>query len=104
MFISVSCFVSQGASKQFPCGFEHLPYPLGSKEGISTSPFLKKEGMNLTAVTFAVENGHTVAFVGTSDGRILKVISKTWLTFLKAGLVFKIWQLQSVIENPLVTC
>lgn len=34
---------------------------------------LQKEGMNLTAVTVAVENGHTVAFLGTSDGKILKV-------------------------------
>uniref|UniRef100_A0A803TVH2 Plexin B2 n=1 Tax=Anolis carolinensis TaxID=28377 RepID=A0A803TVH2_ANOCA len=57
----------------FPCGSEHLPYPLGSKEGISAEPLLKKDGINLTAVTFTVENGKTVVFVGTSDGRILKV-------------------------------
>ncbi|XP_077194444.1 plexin-B2 isoform X4 [Paroedura picta] len=60
-------------SKTFPCGSEHLPYPLGSKEGITAEPLLKKEGVKLTAVTFAVENEHTVAFVGTSDGRILKI-------------------------------
>lgn len=59
--------------KKYPCGFEHLPYPLGSKEGVTAEPVLQKEGINLTAVTFTVENGHTVAFVGTSDGRILKV-------------------------------
>nr|XP_020652892.1 plexin-B2 [Pogona vitticeps]XP_020652893.1 plexin-B2 [Pogona vitticeps] len=63
----------QNSSKTFPCGYEHLPYPLGSKEGISAKPLLKKEGINLTAVTFAVENENTVVFVGTSDGRILKV-------------------------------
>ncbi|XP_053109214.1 plexin-B2 isoform X2 [Hemicordylus capensis] len=63
----------QGSSKNFPCGGEHLPYPLGSKEGVSTTPVLKKEGVDLTAVTFAAENGQTVVFVGTSDGRILKV-------------------------------
>uniref|UniRef100_A0A8D2LM27 Plexin B2 n=1 Tax=Varanus komodoensis TaxID=61221 RepID=A0A8D2LM27_VARKO len=59
--------------KTFPCGSEHLPYPLGSKEGISAKPILKREGINLTAVTFTVENEKTVLFVGTSDGRILKV-------------------------------
>uniref|UniRef100_A0A803SY08 Plexin B2 n=1 Tax=Anolis carolinensis TaxID=28377 RepID=A0A803SY08_ANOCA len=61
------------SSQTFPCGSEHLPYPLGSKEGISAEPLLKKDGINLTAVTFTVENGKTVVFVGTSDGRILKV-------------------------------
>ncbi|XP_044279378.1 plexin-B2 isoform X2 [Varanus komodoensis] len=61
------------SSKTFPCGSEHLPYPLGSKEGISAKPILKREGINLTAVTFTVENEKTVLFVGTSDGRILKV-------------------------------
>ncbi|XP_061496174.1 plexin-B2 isoform X2 [Rhineura floridana] len=65
--------VDENSSQTFPCGSEHLPYPLGSKEGITREPLLKKEGIDLTAVTFAVENGHTVAFVGTSDGRILKV-------------------------------
>lgn len=41
---------------------------------------LQKEGMNLTAVTVAVENGHTVAFLGTSDGKILKVNQLDWKT------------------------
>ncbi|XP_067420426.1 plexin-B2 isoform X2 [Emydura macquarii macquarii] len=67
----------QNTSKNFPCGYEHLPYPLGSKHGIVVNPLLQKEGMNLTAVTVTVENGHTVAFLGTSDGRILKVFLGT---------------------------
>ncbi|XP_025936353.1 plexin-B2 isoform X2 [Apteryx rowi] len=64
---------SKNASKNFPCGSEHLPYLLGSKNGVIEKPVLQKEGMNLTAVTVTVENGHTVAFLGTSDGKILKV-------------------------------
>lgn len=28
----------------------------------------------MTAVTVTAENGHTIAFLGTSDGRILKVL------------------------------
>ncbi|XP_062990148.1 plexin-B2 isoform X2 [Elgaria multicarinata webbii] len=63
----------ENSSRTFPCGSEHLPYPLGSKEGISAEPLFKKEGINLTAVTFTMENENTVVFVGTSDGRILKV-------------------------------
>nr|XP_006122669.1 plexin-B2 [Pelodiscus sinensis]XP_006122670.1 plexin-B2 [Pelodiscus sinensis]XP_006122671.1 plexin-B2 [Pelodiscus sinensis]XP_006122672.1 plexin-B2 [Pelodiscus sinensis]XP_006122674.1 plexin-B2 [Pelodiscus sinensis]XP_006122675.1 plexin-B2 [Pelodiscus sinensis]XP_014428880.1 plexin-B2 [Pelodiscus sinensis] len=67
----------QGAIKNFTCGSEHLPYPLGSESGIDAKPLLQKEGINLTAVTVAVENGHTVAFLGTSEGNILKVLLTT---------------------------
>uniref|UniRef100_A0A8C3I8V6 Plexin B2 n=1 Tax=Chrysemys picta bellii TaxID=8478 RepID=A0A8C3I8V6_CHRPI len=67
----------EGASKNFLCGSEHLPYPLGSTKNIVGKPLLQKEGMNLTAVTVTVENGHTVAFLGTSLGRILKVFLRT---------------------------
>nr|XP_021494600.1 plexin-B2 isoform X1 [Meriones unguiculatus]XP_021494601.1 plexin-B2 isoform X1 [Meriones unguiculatus]XP_021494602.1 plexin-B2 isoform X1 [Meriones unguiculatus] len=63
----------QGASESFPCGSEHLPYPLGSRNGLETTALLYRGGLNLTAVTVTAENGHTVAFLGTSDGRILKV-------------------------------
>ncbi|XP_021039704.1 plexin-B2 [Mus caroli] len=62
-----------GASESFPCGSEHLPYPLGSRDGLITTAVLHRGGLNLTAVTVTAENDHTVAFLGTSDGRILKV-------------------------------
>ncbi|XP_040843627.1 plexin-B2 isoform X1 [Ochotona curzoniae] len=61
------------ASKNFPCGSEHLPYPLGSRDGLTATAVLLRGGLNLTAVVVTAENGHTVAFLGTSDGRILKV-------------------------------
>ncbi|XP_023365097.1 plexin-B2 isoform X3 [Otolemur garnettii] len=62
-----------GASESFPCGSEHLPYPLGSRDGLIAKTVLQRGGLNLTAVTVTAENGHTIAFLGTSDGRILKV-------------------------------
>lgn len=62
-----------GASESFPCGSEHLPYPLGSRDGLTATAVLQRGGLNLTAVTVAAENNHTVAFLGTSDGRVLKV-------------------------------
>ncbi|XP_077025366.1 plexin-B2 isoform X2 [Tamandua tetradactyla] len=62
-----------GASESFPCGSEHLPYPLGSHNGLTATAVLQRGGLNLTAVTVTAEEGHTIAFLGTSDGRILKV-------------------------------
>ncbi|KAM5288944.1 plexin-B2 isoform 2-T2 [Ctenodactylus gundi] len=62
-----------GASENFPCGSEHLPYPLGSRDAFKATAVLQRGGLNLTAVTVTTENDHTVAFMGTSDGRILKV-------------------------------
>ncbi|XP_006888079.1 PREDICTED: plexin-B2 [Elephantulus edwardii] len=62
-----------GASESFPCGSEHLPYPLGSREGLQAMAVLQRSGLNLTAVTVTSEEGHIIAFLGTSDGRILKV-------------------------------
>lgn len=62
-----------GASGIFPCGSEHLPYPLGTTQGYIATAVLQHGGFNLTAVTVAAENNHTIAFLGTSDGRILKV-------------------------------
>ncbi|XP_023381201.1 plexin-B2 [Pteropus vampyrus] len=62
-----------GASESFLCGSEHLPYPLGSREGLTANAVLQRGGLNLTAVTVTTENSHTIAFLGTSDGQVLKV-------------------------------
>uniref|UniRef100_A0A8B9C8W9 Plexin-B2 n=1 Tax=Anser brachyrhynchus TaxID=132585 RepID=A0A8B9C8W9_9AVES len=86
------------ASKNFPCGSEHLPYLLGSKNGVVEKPVLQKEGMNLTAVTVTVENGHTVAFLGTSDGKILKVFLSSTATEYSSLTI----ELNKPIKNDLV--
>uniref|UniRef100_A0A8C3LXN1 Plexin-B2 n=1 Tax=Chrysolophus pictus TaxID=9089 RepID=A0A8C3LXN1_CHRPC len=88
----------QNASKNFPCGSEHLPYLLGSKNGVIEKPVLQKEGMNLTAVTVTVENGHTVAFLGTSDGKILKVFLSSTVTEYSSLTI----ELNKPIKNDLV--
>uniref|UniRef100_A0A669P209 Plexin B2 n=1 Tax=Phasianus colchicus TaxID=9054 RepID=A0A669P209_PHACC len=85
-------------TKNFPCGSEHLPYLLGSKNGVIEKPVLQKEGMNLTAVTVTVENGHTVAFVGTSDGKILKVFLSSNVTEYSSLTI----ELNKPIKNDLV--
>lgn len=67
------CRGPQVASESFLCGSEHLPYPLGSREGLTASAVLQRGGLNFTAVTVTTENNHTIAFLGTSDGQVLKV-------------------------------
>uniref|UniRef100_A0A8C4N203 Plexin B2 n=1 Tax=Equus asinus asinus TaxID=83772 RepID=A0A8C4N203_EQUAS len=82
--------------RSFPCGSEHLPYPLGSRDGLTAMAVLQRGGLNLTAVTVTAENGHTVAFLGTSDGRVLKVRPRDG-----AGQFLEGW---SVCETPALTC
>lgn len=59
---------------KYKCGAEFLPSPLASKAefALSSEPALTRKS-HLTAVTVAVEMGHAVAFLGTSNGEVLKV-------------------------------
>lgn len=75
------------ASQSFPCGSEHLPYPLGSREGLTATAVLQHGGLNLTAVTVATENSHTIAFLGTSDGQVLKVYLAPDGSFVEYGSI-----------------
>ncbi|KAK5849386.1 hypothetical protein PBY51_009032 [Eleginops maclovinus] len=58
----------------YKCGAEFLPSPLASKAefALTSKPSLTRKG-HMTAVAVAVEMGHTVAFLGTSTGEVLKV-------------------------------
>ncbi|XP_065145858.1 plexin-B2-like isoform X1 [Paramisgurnus dabryanus] len=60
--------------QNYKCGAEFLPSPLASKPeyALAVKPIYTKKDM-LTAVAVAVENDHTVAFLGTSGGDVLKV-------------------------------
>uniref|UniRef100_A0A3P8RCU7 Sema domain-containing protein n=1 Tax=Astatotilapia calliptera TaxID=8154 RepID=A0A3P8RCU7_ASTCA len=58
----------------FKCGAEHLLSPLASKPAFA----LKADAaltmsVHLTAVTVAVENDHTIAFLGSANGEVFKV-------------------------------
>uniref|UniRef100_A0A8C1TUD8 Plexin b2a n=1 Tax=Cyprinus carpio TaxID=7962 RepID=A0A8C1TUD8_CYPCA len=61
-------------SKDYKCGADFLPSPLASKPeyALAVNPILTRNDM-LTAVAVAVENEHTVAFLGTSGADVLKV-------------------------------
>uniref|UniRef100_A0A673L3B3 Plexin-B2-like n=1 Tax=Sinocyclocheilus rhinocerous TaxID=307959 RepID=A0A673L3B3_9TELE len=57
----------------YKCGAEFLPSPLASKPeyALAVKPIFTRNDM-LTAVAVAVENEHTVAFLGTSGADVLK--------------------------------
>uniref|UniRef100_A0A673LBE4 Plexin-B2-like n=1 Tax=Sinocyclocheilus rhinocerous TaxID=307959 RepID=A0A673LBE4_9TELE len=74
-----SCYVGEVLEDEKPktgykCGAEFLPSPLASKPeyALAVKPIFTRNDM-LTAVAVAVENEHTVAFLGTSGADVLKV-------------------------------
>nr|XP_033815623.1 plexin-B2 isoform X2 [Geotrypetes seraphini]XP_033815624.1 plexin-B2 isoform X2 [Geotrypetes seraphini] len=74
----ITCEIKEpNTSKAFPCGSDHLPYPLESTDGVVAEPLLQREVNIFTAVAVALENQYAVAFLGTSDGTIVKVFLST---------------------------
>uniref|UniRef100_A0A671QFN5 Plexin-B2-like n=1 Tax=Sinocyclocheilus anshuiensis TaxID=1608454 RepID=A0A671QFN5_9TELE len=70
-----SCYIGEkNMVKAYKCGAEFLPSPLASKPeyALAVKPIYTRNDM-LTAVAVAVENEHTVAFLGTSGADVLKV-------------------------------
>uniref|UniRef100_A0A673I0T1 Plexin-B2-like n=1 Tax=Sinocyclocheilus rhinocerous TaxID=307959 RepID=A0A673I0T1_9TELE len=74
-----SCYIGEVLEDEKPktaykCGAEFLPSPLASKPeyALAVKPIYTRNDM-LTAVAVAVENEHTVAFLGTSGADVLKV-------------------------------
>ncbi|KAM4747693.1 plexin-B2 isoform 1-T2 [Rhinophrynus dorsalis] len=69
----IQCGSSQeGSASRYPCGSEHLPYPMECWDGVSTEPVLVREGNPYTSVAVAVENEHAIAFLGTAEGKLVK--------------------------------
>ncbi|XP_044136191.1 plexin-B2 [Bufo gargarizans] len=59
-------------SIKYPCGSEHLPYPLQSRNGVEAKAVLLRENNPYTSVAVSVENEHTIAFLGTATGKLVK--------------------------------
>uniref|UniRef100_A0A8C4RK64 Si:ch211-127b11.1 n=1 Tax=Erpetoichthys calabaricus TaxID=27687 RepID=A0A8C4RK64_ERPCA len=60
--------------KQYRCGDDFLPTPVGTTpEFALSSKAVISYSESLTAVAVAVENGHSVAFLGNEQGSIYKV-------------------------------
>ncbi|XP_069871715.1 plexin-D1 [Dipodomys merriami] len=58
-------------SEQLDCGAAHLQHPLSILQPLKASPVFRAPG--LTAVAVASINNYTVVFLGTANGRLLKV-------------------------------
>lgn len=72
--------------KNYKCGADFLPSPLASKPqfALKAEALLTRPGM-LTAVAVAVENDHTVAFLGNDQGGVLKVELFSYLLVLPSS-------------------
>lgn len=72
--------------KNYKCGADFLPSPLASKPqfALKAEVLLTRPGL-LTAVAVAVENDHTVAFLGNDQGGILKVELLSYLLVLPSS-------------------
>lgn len=66
--------IAKDTLEQFKCGADFLPSPLASKPrfALKVDEVLTMNGL-LTAVAVAVENDHTIAFLGNSQGKVFKV-------------------------------
>ncbi|KAL7867664.1 hypothetical protein SRHO_G00090480 [Serrasalmus rhombeus] len=67
---------SKDIVEQNRCGAEFLRYPLASRPQFALQAeaiFTRKGHGHLTAVAIAVENDHTIAFLGNSLGEVVKV-------------------------------
>ncbi|XP_029908714.1 plexin-B2b [Myripristis murdjan] len=65
--------IAKDTLKNFQCGADFLPSPLASKPefALQAKAEVVKKGL-LTAVAIAVENDHTIAFLGSNQGEVFK--------------------------------
>ncbi|XP_071390824.1 plexin-B2b [Centroberyx affinis] len=65
--------IAKDTLENFKCGADFLPSPLASKPefALEASAVVTKKGQ-LTAVAIAMENDHTIAFLGNSQGEVFK--------------------------------
>uniref|UniRef100_A0A8C2BCZ3 Plexin b2b n=1 Tax=Cyprinus carpio TaxID=7962 RepID=A0A8C2BCZ3_CYPCA len=65
---------SKDIVNQYKCGADFLPSPLASRQefALKANPVFIRQNL-LTAVAVAVENDHTVAFLGHNAGEVIKV-------------------------------
>ncbi|NXX05579.1 PLXB1 protein, partial [Larus smithsonianus] len=84
----------------YPCGSDHTPSPMASRVPLEAAPLLEKTEARLTAVAVNVEDGHTIAFLGDSRGRLHKVyLGAMGAAHIYASLAI---QLNSMVSGDLL--
>uniref|UniRef100_A0A672N2H1 Plexin-B1 n=1 Tax=Sinocyclocheilus grahami TaxID=75366 RepID=A0A672N2H1_SINGR len=59
--------------KAYPCGSDHTPSPMASRESVEAEAVLDSSSARLTAVAISVKEGHAIVFLGDSKGNLHKV-------------------------------
>ncbi|KAM4611051.1 plexin-B1 [Polymixia lowei] len=59
--------------KAYPCGSDHTPSPMASRVPLEAEAVLDSPAARLTAVAVSVREGHSIAFLGDSKGKLHKV-------------------------------
>uniref|UniRef100_UPI0037E7C6FE plexin-B1-like n=1 Tax=Semicossyphus pulcher TaxID=241346 RepID=UPI0037E7C6FE len=59
--------------KAYPCGSDHTPSPMASREPLEAKSVWHTSAARLTAVAVSVREGHSIAFLGDSKGTLHKV-------------------------------
>lgn len=80
---------SQNTLKAYPCGSDHTPSPMASREPLEAKAVWQTSAARLTAVAVSVREGHSIAFLGDSKGTLHKVSSCCVHVFVFCGGFFK---------------
>ncbi|XP_078392124.1 plexin-D1, partial [Cetorhinus maximus] len=72
-------------NEQLDCGAAHLQHPLSIKRPLQTWPIFIEQG--LTSVAVSRVNNHTVVFLGTASGQLLKLNLRSDLSIGKRELL-----------------
>lgn len=73
--------VLQNTLNAYPCGSDHTPSPMASREPVEAEAVLDSPSARLTAVTVSVKEGHTIVFLGDSKGNLHKVCDMKMSSF-----------------------
>ncbi|XP_051948044.1 plexin-B1 [Xyrauchen texanus] len=57
----------------YPCGSDHTPSPMASREPVEAKSILDSPAARLTAVAVSVKEDHTIVFLGDSQGNLHKL-------------------------------